>query len=459
MFNFLNSSILFAAAAALIPLLIHLFSKRKVKVVEFPSLRHLQAMQKKQVRRLKIKQLILLILRMLIILMVVLAFARPTTESGNIGSQASVAAVLLFDNSASMNRDVIDGNLFEIAKRKTIELLDTFEEDDQIYLLPLVTPDRDQAALQPLSATRVKELLLPLPCSYSTASLPTRLEQAVSLLDNAQQLNKELYLITDRQTSVLTEDIPPLPLEGIDTYLMDLPMEPVDNLGLTALSLGGEMILPGHEFTLAATVKNYGEETSENRIASLYLNNIRVAQHELTLRGGGDLELTFRQAVNRTGYHTGFIELSGDKFISDNRYYFSFYIPEQFSLLIIDGDQTGGLMNLALIPSETLNRYWSVKIARLDQLESVRFWEYDVIILAGAPALSDSYWQRLESYLRRGKSLLVTYGADTDINLFNDTYGAFSGIRYTEPVKNQFTRAGYYSFDTYDPNHPIFSGM
>ena len=55
MFNFLNPAMLFAAMAAVIPLIIHLFSRRKVKVVEFSSIRHLKAMQRRQVRRLKIR--------------------------------------------------------------------------------------------------------------------------------------------------------------------------------------------------------------------------------------------------------------------------------------------------------------------------------------------------------------------------------------------------------------------
>ncbi|MCH7948133.1 MAG: BatA domain-containing protein, partial [candidate division Zixibacteria bacterium] len=54
MFSFLNAGFLLAAAAALIPLIIHLFSKRKVKLIEFSSLKHLKAMQRRQVRRLKI---------------------------------------------------------------------------------------------------------------------------------------------------------------------------------------------------------------------------------------------------------------------------------------------------------------------------------------------------------------------------------------------------------------------
>ncbi|HOD66787.1 MAG TPA: BatA domain-containing protein, partial [candidate division Zixibacteria bacterium] len=73
MFNFLNSGVLFAALAALIPLLIHLFSKRRVKIVEFSSLKHLKEMQRRQVRRLKIRQILLLLLRMAIILALVLA--------------------------------------------------------------------------------------------------------------------------------------------------------------------------------------------------------------------------------------------------------------------------------------------------------------------------------------------------------------------------------------------------
>ncbi len=88
MFNFLNSAVLLAAAAALIPLLIHLFSRRRVKVVEFSSLKHLKEMQKRQVRRLKLRQLLLLLLRMLIILAAVRAFARPATKGGYLGSHA-----------------------------------------------------------------------------------------------------------------------------------------------------------------------------------------------------------------------------------------------------------------------------------------------------------------------------------------------------------------------------------
>ena len=72
--TFLNSAILFALAAVSIPLIIHFLSKRRIKTIEFSSLRFLEQMQKNRMKWLKMKELILLFLRMAIIGLIVLAF-------------------------------------------------------------------------------------------------------------------------------------------------------------------------------------------------------------------------------------------------------------------------------------------------------------------------------------------------------------------------------------------------
>lgn len=455
MFNFLNSTILFAAAAALIPLLIHLFSKRKVKIIEFSSVRHLKAMQKKQVRRLKIKQLLLLLLRMLFILCVVLAFARPTTESGSLGSHASVSAVILFDNSASMNRFVSDGNLYDLAKKRTGDLINGFTEGDELYLLPL-TASGSQSAASGGSPAYALELLESIACSEESADLPGRYQNALDILSNTQHVNKELYLITDRQRNNLSDELPEIP-EEVQVYIVDLPLDPVENYGITSVDFGGQMILPGHDFNLSAMIQNYSSDASDDLIASLYLDGNRVAQTSVAVPSGGESAVTFTRSVSRTGSHVGYVELSDDKFLGDNRFYFSFTIPEQFNVLVIDGDNTGELIKLALSPSTEINQYWSVKTTTPEQLSGVRFWEYDVILLTGAPVLTDSYMQRLRSYLQRGKALMMTYSPFTDTVNFNQQYAELSGVVIDESARKQVARAGYFSFKSYDNSHPIFS--
>ena len=66
--NFLNPWMLLGLLAAGIPILLHLLNLRKLKTIEFSTLRFLKELQKTRIRRFKIKQIILLILRTLIII-------------------------------------------------------------------------------------------------------------------------------------------------------------------------------------------------------------------------------------------------------------------------------------------------------------------------------------------------------------------------------------------------------
>jgi hypothetical protein len=455
MLSFLNSTVLFAAAAALIPLIIHLFSRRKVKVVEFSSIRHLKEMQRRQLRRLRIRQLLLLALRMLIILMVVLAFARPTVREGAIGTHASVAAVVLMDNSASMNRFVIDGNLFEVARKRTAELLATFSQSDQVALLPL-DPSTDAGSEQFTTAAVTAERLSRLSVGAGRADMQTALSKAIDMLASAPSLNRELYIVTDRQRSSLPQaDL--LRDSKVSLYLVDLPLEDNDDLGVVALDLGGQLIQAGHDFDVAATVRNYGRKDSEQRIASLYLDGQHVAQSEFTVAAGAETTVRFTRSVSSTGFHSGFVEISDDNFPADNRQYFSFRIPDQFNLLVIDGDPVTRFLSLALVPEGAGAQYWSVKRAAVGELAGVDFRDYDVVVLAGAPRLSESYVARLKSYVKDGKAAFVTYGGGTDIDYFNQTWSDLTGVTYDQPVRQDFSRAGYYSFKSFNLDHPVFS--
>ncbi len=455
MFSFLNSTILIAGLAALIPLIIHLFSRRRVKIVEFSSLRHLKEMQKRQLRRLRVRQLLLLLLRMAIILAVVLAFARPTSRHGAVGSHASVSAVVLLDNSASMDRYVVDGNLFEIARRRTTELLRTFSQSDEVCLLPLDRSVSDVADEFTTAAVALEKLNR-LRVGAARADLQGGLGAAVDLLENAVNLNREVYLVTDRQrTSLPDDDL----LRGtkIVPYLIDLPLQENDNLGVVALDFGGQLITPGHDFNLVATVKNYGRQDSHEKIASLFLDGNRVAQTDFVVPAGGENTVRFSRAVSRTGFHSGFVEISDDRFPRDNRYYFSLHIPDRFNVLIIDADPVSQFLSLALEPSASGGQYWSVKQAVPEALTGVDFADYDVIVLAGAPQLDESQSSRLKSFVRRGKAALVIYGGRTDIDYFNRTYTELTGVSYDTPVRKGFSRAGYYSFGSVDLDHPVFS--
>jgi hypothetical protein len=454
MFGFLNSTVLLAAAAALIPLLIHLFSRRRVKVVEFSSLRHLKEMQKRQLRRLRIRQWLLLILRMLIILAAVLAFARPTARQGDIGSHAAVSAVVLFDNSPSMDRSVTDGNLLDIARQRTRQLLETLAPADRVALLELdrstVTGPREF-----VSSAVALEQLSRIERGATTADLTAGLTDAAGLLQSIHDFNREIYYVGDRQRISLPSDSTP-DLQSLPVYALDLPVQDGDNIGLVSVDFGGQLIHPGHDFNLVATIRNYGLRDSGERIASLFIDGKRIAQTDLTVPGGGETTVRFARSVSTTGFHAGYVELTEDRLAADNKYFFSFRIPEQFNLLIIDGDPVAGYASLALTPPGGGSQYWSTKTALPNDLSGVNFDDYQVVMLAGVPRLPEAQHRRLESYLRRGGALMVFYGAGTEIAYFNEAWTPLTGVTFVQPIRRDFTRAGYYTFDHFDLDHPIF---
>jgi len=455
-FNFLNSTVLIAATAALIPLLIQLFSKRRVKVVEFSSLKHLKEMQKRQVRRLKIRQLLLLLLRMLIILMVVLAFARPTTEGGNVGSHASVSAVVLLDNSASMNRFVRDGNLFELARNRVGDLLATFGESDEVKLIPLARSSRFEETPRFASAAVAAEQLSRIAPGYQPADLQGAIDRAADLVADAANLNKEIYIVSDRQRVSL----PDSGLAGradAHVYLVNLPLDESDNCGVTGLDFGGRLLIPGHDFEVVATVRNYAPDERNDLIASLFLDGRRVSQSDLAVPGSGEAAIRFTASVTRGGFHSGWVELSDDRFPTDNRRYFAFRIPEQFNVLIVTGDAAAQYVALALTPSTAINQYWSVKTVAPEELGNIDLAGYDVIMLAGAPDIADAYTERIKAAVRRGTSLFVTYGGTTDIDRFNDSWSDVTGVVFDEAARKDFSRAGFYTIETMRIEHPVFS--
>lgn len=80
--TFLNQTILFALAAISIPIIIHLFNRRKAKVIQWGAMQFLLGSLVNRKRRVLIEELILMALRCLLIAAVVLAIARPFSPVG-----------------------------------------------------------------------------------------------------------------------------------------------------------------------------------------------------------------------------------------------------------------------------------------------------------------------------------------------------------------------------------------
>ncbi|MEZ5357877.1 MAG: BatA domain-containing protein [Candidatus Zixiibacteriota bacterium] len=458
MFNFLNTAVLAAAAAALLPFLLHLFSKRKVKIVPFSSIAYLKAMQKNQVRAIKIKQLLLLVLRTLIILAVVLAFARPATTGGYLGSHASVSAVIVIDNSASMGYAAANGLYFELAIRKARSLLEMFGPEDEIAVLAtngiLSTPATERAFGNTSAAN---DVLDDITLTDSRANLTESVTLAKELLDGSSNLNRELYIISDFQQSSLTSENKAKDVEA-RTYLVDVTEGNIANNGIIDVDLGNRLIEVGTEFPLTTTIKTFASDSREDILVSLYIDGRRMSQDGIRLNAGESGQIVFPVTVSNPGFHSGSIELSDDDLLADNVRYFSFFIPDNFNILIVGNSGVDArLTELALAPDEKLRRHWSVTKITYQQLASARLNEYDVVYLINDASLASGDVNRLKNYVRNGGGLFVNVGREADSAAFNSQLSEMLGVSLTSEFPKQFSRSGFFQLSQLDLEHPILS--
>src|SRR5262245_41225666 len=97
-------SMLWWAAAAAVPILIHLFARQRFRRVSWAAMEFLKRAFQKTKRRIRLENLLLLLLRVAAIVLLALALADPRLKTSllDAGSDSRREVVIVFDNSFSM---------------------------------------------------------------------------------------------------------------------------------------------------------------------------------------------------------------------------------------------------------------------------------------------------------------------------------------------------------------------
>jgi hypothetical protein len=136
--SFVFPALLGGLVVAGVPVLLHLIMRQKPKTLRFPAFRFLVQRQRTNLRKLRLRHLLLLALRVLLIALMCLALGRPRLFNEELGlsSERPVAAVLVFDTSLSMEYQTSDkrSRLTE-AKKRGQEFLAELPEGSRIIVL------------------------------------------------------------------------------------------------------------------------------------------------------------------------------------------------------------------------------------------------------------------------------------------------------------------------------------
>jgi hypothetical protein len=459
---FLNPAFLLGLLAASIPVIIHLLNLRKLQRIEFSTLAFLKELQKTKIRRIRLKQWILLALRVLIILFLVASFARPAFESVSLGSNTSAAkttAVFILDDSFSMSYVNENGSLFNQVKNAAGSIGNEFQEGDEIHLVINSKPELDES-VNFKNTGQLEKSLDRFGISFITGNLNESIKKAVQLLNESQNINKEIYILSDLQKSILpeagiNEEYAGLTEQNINLYILELDFEKPDNLSITETLIKNQIFELNKPVQISATISNTGGTPIANTVASLYLNGVRKAQNSISLNAGETKVYDFETTIEDAGLTEIFIELEEDDILQDNRFYASIYLEEKINILLV-GEKKDYTYVAASLNTAT-NENFTLTTLPSDRLNSVNLDNYQLVILIAGSVDIDA--GRLRNYIEDGNNLILMPSANSTLVSFNSICSQLGLPASSSFIDVINTKDTYFYFEDIDFAHPIFADL
>ncbi len=434
--TFAHPWMLAGALAALIPLLVHLFDRRRPRPQPFGAISFVLRSQRRTASRLKLKRLLLYVLRTLIFLALPIALARPEwrREASAHATHGPAATAIVLDTSLSMRW--ADGeSLFDRARDQARDALkDLLPEEPATVMLcgdgpvPPGAPTFDRRRLR----AQIDEAQ----ATYGAGDMSRCLELAARALEESPLPGKRLVLVSDFTAGAFRLEVPPPVVKGPAGE----PVRPEVTLrdaaaGIAALpnrALGELRIEPALQvgpraFQFTFTVHNFSSQPVKDLEASLKVAGNVVSKGFLEIAAGGSAQKTLTHTFPGGGVVQGELTLTGDALTEDDRRPFLLSVPRELRALVVNGaPHATRYRDEAFFVDAALSAPGSpVRQVTRDAEAAYRedLSAYDLVLLLNAPAPPPEVATRLVDFVRKGGGLFIAVGDNVEPDAYNQRLG------------------------------------
>lgn len=369
--TFLNSIFLWGLTAVFIPIIIHLLSQKKPRIVYFSDLRFLELAASRSVRKFRIRQYLLLLIRCLLIIILTFIFTKPVMHY--IPSSNNTETIFLIDNSYSMEY-YKDGKMrLEDAKSVVKQILNLINPQEKIAIfsfsdavLPVVkNPTIDKK----LIISEIEKIKI----EYKKTDIINAVNEVMKYFQN-NNTEKRIIIVTDfakngwlQKKNTVTVNLP----ESYKTIFVDVGDDNPKNFAVSNVETFGNKI--------TAIVSNYSDD---KRSISLWLSidgkKYKSAFFEIYPHKSSEWSFDIKNIKN--GIHKCSVEIEQDKLSTDNKYFFAFNYREKPKVLLIDGNpHFSDFKGETFFLKTALVNYSDIKVINFSQFENEETSNYSVL--------------------------------------------------------------------------------
>ena len=413
--EFGNSIFLWGLLAVPLPVLLHLFFRRRKANIAFSTLQFFHQQKRYLAHRRRLREILLLLIRTLALLCLVLALSKLQLQSMPASLSARTTVAIILDDTLSMNRKLGSGTTaFELATQKAAEILNTLSEGDAAALVFL-------SGRQGIALTRKRQLLQQLledaRVTGATGSYSACLKQALSDLVADGNPNREVFVISDFQSNQApSTPIEPGPAKGLRIYFLPISGSP-ENLSIESMNLSTRPQMSLKRMLIPYEIRNHGENDFQTEV-SLTVATDTISTETVTVPAGGTFKGRFEHVPLRAGILSGSVQITDRWLEIDNRRFFTINVCENIRVLLLESDVLSRVrpfhfLKLAVDPTEgeAINGIQTEQ-GFIQELTPKELEKHHIVVLANPQPLTPQAANLLTRYMENGGTVLAFAGGD-----------------------------------------------
>ena len=423
--SFLNSGFLALLSAAVIPVLIYLFARRRPDKLIFSSLMFLKQISKQQTKKVTIKNIILLIIRILIIVLSVLAVARPALRHRIFKSSDKhppTAIVMIIDNSYSM--DYLESEISNLEKASEYaEKINSILTAQDYCALLTFDPEHNGFVSDMTQGKISAKTLKSIEPVSNIADFKDVMDKAYYILDKVHLPNKEIVVFSDMQSNVFYDNVQ----KDIPVNFVRISDERnLRNISCSNAHINYKYVDRSQQKEVVFNITNHSGQDVEDQIYRLIVNDQTVQERSVFLKAGQTKELSLPVRFERNGWYKGYVETDDERLPFDNRAYFAYYNKQEQDIAVISRSEKDvplpirTVLNIYAGNKESIRYKTDVNTENLQTMS-----QYDVVVLYN-PAYSQKLAALLKEMTNNGRNFMFFVSKELDIQWKSELADVFS---------------------------------
>ena len=458
--SFVHPALAFGVAIGVVPIIIHLLTRRRHKVVRWGAMKYLLAVIEENSRRVQIEDLILLALRVLTIVLLALTLARPIwSPTGSARPAEPRLAVLLIDNSPSMSSDRGGASRFDLARKWARQLIDELPANSEVAIVPMAGVAADGDAENPSPPIRdlgqAGRVIDELPLSASRADPGRAMRLAAKVLGNTALRNRSVFVLSDFQADDwsgaggVAKDLRAVLADGVtDLVAVQCADERIDNAGISDVERDGRLFKTANAAHVFGTFVRRGYDgPATDHAATLYIHggagSPEVKCDTLTTKLDGKTpgRIDFDATLDRPGPFGLELRSPPDLMPADDSRFLAVDARDEVRVLLVDGDPHPEapvrgetfFLRLALMPGPQARLPISPTVIPASLFDGENLDKYDLIVLANVGGIEPARAEAIAKAVRRGLPIVIFLGEKVDPANYNATL--FGGETALAPIR------------------------